>query len=377
MLGLVWLLATAPSPPAPLITGWERGDGLSVVAARGDEQVSSTELKRALGTFDRERTPVIEQRFLLVNKGTASFEIAKLQGSCGCTDLLLYPGDRRPAKPGPIPPLSPADGRTVMILAPGEKATVRAVLNIGRLATGAFHKYIWVYLPGEMNPAVTITLDLAIESHLAPATRLVDFAKVRAGEGRTIPFTVSLDASLFQGATPSLGLSATNEDVRVRPAGGSQTTFQGGVAMVEQSYEITLSPRASIGEISGALVLREEAKRTGKMAPRSVAVLKGQVEGEVRISPSTVLFGAIPAGQSARQTATLWVERPEVRSGLRVTTSAPWLAARVLPGESSLTLETELKRGAPPGPVEWTVTLTTASGQRLVVPVIGVVLRSP
>src|SRR5437016_4795906 len=74
---------------------------LVVVAEKGDEQASVSDLMRKLGAFDRERTPVLEERFLLVNRGRETVEIAKLQGSCGCTDLLLLSGDRRSATPKP------------------------------------------------------------------------------------------------------------------------------------------------------------------------------------------------------------------------------------------------------------------------------------
>lgn len=374
--------------------------GLVALAAKGDEVVSPVKVIRHLGEFSREKSPPIEEILVLANRGNQPLQIAKVEGSCGCTDMSLYPGDRRPKSGSRTNRFPELEARQSMTLPSGGFATLRVVLSVSEVEGGRHRKYAWVLLPGSDAAAVTMCLDFVVHSSVTAGARRVEFGLVKAGEGRTVPFTITVDENRYVAARPP-SIVSTNPNVTVHPASGVLTTFNEGKPVVQISYDVAVSPSAALGNITGALILRNDnpseshsshsSQRTSgkgtakdkKAAANILAALGGEVVGEIRALPGTVLFGTVQKGKPANQRVTLLMEKAEIRAGLHITTSAPWLTARLTQPEQTTndksilgpyaTLEIGLTPQTPAGLAQGAITLATASGQKLVVPVLATV----
>jgi hypothetical protein len=383
------------APAADIETpGTPRSD-LVPVASRGDRVVARGHLLRRLGEFHREKSRPIEQLFVLQNGGTEPVTIDGLVGSCGCTDMRLYAGDRRARTGAKLrsaePQFPEGDAKQSLTLAPGARATLRVKLSFGEVEAGRHQKYLWVMEPGRDTPAATVCLDFVVRTGVTASTRRVEFGRLKAGETRTVPFKVTIARASYSASRPPV-LRSTNPHVTVKPARAGVPTSVHGKAAYEVPYEVTLSPNATLGTIAGTLILHPPGWRNGgeasgaaRPSPKVIAALGGEVIGDVRALPGTLVFGTVGKGRKHGQRATLLLAREELRGSIRVVTSAPWLKATVVPpldggsdGKPSVLgsyahLDVAITPDAPLGALSGTVTLTTPAGQRLIVPVVGTV----
>ena len=143
-------------------------------------------------------------------------------------------------------------------------------------------------------------------------------------------------------------------------------------------YHVSLSPTAALGRITAHLAV--VGKDPSLDDPGASAIVTGEVRGRISATPEVIAFGSVTQG-TARQQQVLLSVPAELVAGLSVETSSPELTATLVPqrtaarGNPDLVVVTvTLAEGTPAGPVEGTVIVHDSDGERLVMPVYGVVL---
>ena len=330
------------------------------------------------GTVDTVRTPRLERSFTLKNTTHQPITITKLRGSCGCETLLLLQGG------APKPTAR---------LAPGEQATIHLAVNLHAGQPGAVRKYVWVDGPpaasGQASPLATLEVDILLRQSISFTPSFIDFGKVEAGAGARQDVTVSLDPDLFPtlllpGSRPP-PLSGAGSEVQARPLGPVQRIMEGGGPRLHQIYQVTLSPSANAGRLTGQLwldlpqpavgnaTLPGDSASTSKI---SLAVV-GQVAGAIDAQPASVFFGSLPAGKPVTRSVILSLAS-STRQSLNVTSSDSWLHAFLDQSAASgkhYLLSVTLTAQTPTGPVQGKVTVALSDGEHLDIPVIAEMIR--
>ena len=319
------------------------------------------------GAVDTVRIPHLERAFTLKNTSRQPITITRLRGSCGCETLLLLHGG-----------VSTPTAR----LAPGEQATIHLTVNLHAGQPGAVRKYVWVDGPptasGQAAPLATLEVNILLQQSVSFVPSFLDFGKVEAGAGARRSVTASFDPDLLPtlvltGASPLPPLGSASPDVQARPLGPVQRVMEGGKPRLHQTYQVTLSPSAHAGRLSGQLWLDLPGGGTTP-APRVGLAISGQVAGAIDALPASVFFGSLPAGKPVTRSVVLSLASPLNAQRLSVTSSAPWLLAALdQPAASGphRLLSVTLTAQAPPGPLQGKVTVSLSDGERLDIPVVA------
>ena len=293
--------------------------GLIVVARQGVTTGPPSTGHSDFGAADPLSTPLLTPMLTLRNAGRKPITIERLQTSCGCTSALLGPE-------GAAFPKS---------LVPGEQADVRVTVSTGSLH-GTIFKTVAVYARGSDAPAATLETHARLQNSVVPSATPLDFGRVSAGTTYSLPLTMTLDPRLLKPGGPA-NLFSFNPDVNVTQAAAAKmsstsqvATSQMAARAVAHAYTVTLSPHAPIGRLYGTLSL--PAMPSSSQACHAVFVT-GEVFGKMSASPTTILFGLVPAGQTASRQVALFAG-PALLAGAAVTSDSPWLSAHVSPSHS-------------------------------------------
>ena len=318
------------------------------------------------GAVDTVRVSHLDRAFTLKNTSRQPVTIARLRGSCGCETLLLLRGGAATA---------------TARLAPGEQATVHLTVALHAGQPGAVRKYVWVDGPlaasGQAAPLATLEVDIFLQQSISFTPSFLDFGKVAAGAGARQTVTASFDPDLLPtlllpGASPP-PLGGALSDVQARPLGPVQRVVEGGKSRLHQTYQVTLSPSAHAGRLSGQLWLDLPGGGTAP-APRVGLAVTGQVAGAIDALPASVFFGSLPAGKPVTRSVVLSLASSLNAQPLSVTSSAPWLRAALDSPAASGThrlLSVTLTAQAPAGPLQGKVTVALSDGERLDIPVVA------
>lgn len=361
---------------------------LMVVGQNGVTTSGPNAARYDFGKVDPIVRPQLEHTFTLRNQSAKPVVISRLQASCGCTGVFL--GDQ-----------NVRSGNAERTVAPGEQLDVRLSVDVTRLRGGKLHKPVWVYLQDGAMPAVTLEMAADLLEVVSVSPPQLNFGRVVAGAKPAQTVTVTLDPRLANGAP---ALTSSSPDVLVAPTdtkAPTTTASDGKPQSVVRTYTVTLSPRAGLGTLSALLSF---APRPTNTPPAALAVpspstatlpallagvqvpVAAQVEGSVSAVPTTLVFGTITKGQAATRQITLVGVSPDALKKLSVASGSPWLSARLRASEPApseppvsptMLLEVTLATTAPPGGVQAQVTVTTAQGERLVVPVMAYVIDQP
>lgn len=328
-------------------------------------------------------------------------KITELRPTCGCTYASISGGTSLP-----------------LVLQPGQSLSVRVVVDVTLLPPGPFDKPVWVLVQGQDAPIATLTL----AGTLLPAARFspdhMNFGRVSADTPTSQVLKVALAANLLPaGSVPRL--VCFNPDIQIGsgPVGASDTKTtsttltnvkptsikpDSAKTSLAQSYRVTLLPHAHLGQITGKVDVVVTAPG-GKDVTVGSVPLQGEVVGDVAASPSLVAFGTATVGKAAMQQIMLTTQGSQT---LRVSSTSPYLSAhlepalagtlnRPFPGTSVTAapissgntskpsnpaqmhlLDITLSPNTPAGPLETSLTVTTGTGQQLVVPVFALVQKA-
>ena len=337
------------------------------------------------GTADRFLNPILRHTFTLRNEGKIPVIIDHIQSSCGCTSALLMATGKEAA------------GYT---LPPGKQVVIKAEVDMTKLAPGLIKKFLWVMMPGETVPSFVIRLDANIEGVLTYTPAAVEFGRVESGANPAQTLAVRLDSRLLK-AVGGARLVSSNPDVKIGPAAPVDTLVPGGDGhTVERLYTIMLSPKASLGVLSGTLsfvpIKSAAAANKGNthLAAETAATylgsltanLTGEVFGQVSARPGTIVFGAVTQGDSTTRRITLVGKTEEALKNLKVTSPSVWVTVKLTAPDRPkqdpkdlqkmppmLLMEVTLNPKTPPGALQTQLVLTTQTGEKLVLPAFGYV----
>ncbi len=357
--------------------------GMTVMEEKGLERLQPNAAIFAFGKVDRFTHPTLEHTFTIRNEGKTPLVIDHLQPSCGCTSALLTSGKE-------------AAGYT---LEPGKQVGVKVTVDLTKLAPGAIKKFLWVMLPHENTPAVSIRLDAEIEGVLTFEPPSLEFGRVEAGKSPGLNLQVTLDRRLIN-TLGGVKLISSNPGVVISPASPTDTPVPGGNGQtVQRTYTVAVTPKADLGVLSGTLSFvpakssavanktnaGSAAETAATLLANMTVPLSGQVLGSISSRPGTVVFGAVTQGDETTRRITIVGTTEASLKDLQVVCSSAWVTAKLSsparpkpsptapPLPPMLLLEVTLNAKTPPGAIETKVVLTTQAGARLVLPAFGYV----
>ena len=346
------------------------------IAAQPGLRVVSEGARLDFGFIDRLEAPTSERDVALRNHGATAVVIDRVVPSCAClTAAIVQEG-------------TSAAART---LKPGQAMTLRLVLDVSQQTPGPLQKYVWIMEKGRSVPAFAIEVDATTEASVRCDPDLLEFGSVRAGAQRTLPFTIMIDSRLARNGLPP-ELACTNPNIIIAVVGkAAHSAGSGGRDYLVQAYSATLSPNAPIGVLAGSVTFSRFRKQGADSMSAKAAVpgdlsstvagaislgIRGEIIGEISANPSAIRFDVVHPGRDRpKQIALIG----PLLTGLTVSCDADWLSARLLPGAAAAQptrriLEVAVRPSAPAGPVRAQITITTATGKRVVVPVTGYVV---
>ncbi len=317
----------------------------------------------SVGVIDPLKSNQIETTFHIKNEGSKPTAIERVQASCGCTTVLLG-----------------SESASRYTLAAGAEVGVKVTVDASQLHAGPVDKFVWLFTQGSSTPAVTLEINAELPRLIEFAPPRIDFGTVKAGADRSAELTVRLDARLAADLPP---LVCSDPDVIVTAEPPVDTTAAAGQFVTKQ-YRCKLSSQAHLGALNGVFTYVAVAsgssaqKRNAQVLASTSASLDGQIEGSFGVSPGTIVFGTVVAGEKASRQVVITAVSPDVLAGLRVLNAGPWLSAKIVPdkdkpnasatGRGSLVVS--VLPNIPFGGVQSQVVIVSRSEQRLIVPVL-------
>lgn len=338
------------------------------------------------GTIDRLRSPKLERTFKIKNQSDHAVEIDHLQPSCGCTTVLLT--SQGTTAPG-------------MTLEPGQQATIKTSIDLAHLGSGSIQKYLFVMLKGSSMSALTLEFAMNLEAPVQFAPAMLDFGKVNSGTSKTLSLLATVDKRLLRSGR-IVKLISSNPDIEIVPRVDAVEPKAGGDRYEVQAYNFIVSPGATLGILRGTISYmisggsNKPSARTNTASEPEIGdilltstylFVTGEVVGKIGATPGVVVFGVVNAGQNAIRKITITGESETVLKGLKVTTINNWLTAKLTePLPTAKTndkaqipplriLEVTVTPKAPTGSFETQILITTAEGQKLLIPVVATVSK--
>jgi hypothetical protein len=387
-------VGAATLPAAPQATAAQAGgERLALVPEAGVQANGSSAAYRDFGTVDPWTTKRLEQTFHLRNAGTDPIAINYIQPSCGCESIVV----------------SNEGGRATYAIAPGAQVAVRVTMDMSRVHTGQVSKLALVYVNGDNRPAFTLEMRAILPALISMVPRLLDFGRLDAGVGRTLTLTVTADKRLLT-ANPPPKLVCNNPDIQIAPQQEAApiVAAQQNDRTVTQTYTVALARNTRLGVVGGAIALVPGNTQIAKplTTPYGIAgtiadalggetaILSGKIIGKLSAATFPVIFGSLMQGSEVSRRIQLIGATPDILQDLTFSCSLPTMSARLVPqpvtntnapqnavpnagiaARPTVWLEVTLSAQTPPGGLSGEVVITARDGERLVIPIIGDVIK--
>jgi hypothetical protein len=379
----LWFIGASVGIAQEKLTVHQSGSATLSDVAAASIALSENSSRHDFGKVSLLDQPEIAHLFAFRNNSDHLLVLAHLQPSCSCTDAVVTIGNataysRQGAE----------NVQTLPSIAPDQQFFVCVSVNTAHLAPGPIFKSVAIFVRGNTHPAFTLEMTGTLLPVVAFTPAFIDFGKATSAQVHPQRLTVSLDARLAPGGHWPV-LTSSNPDVQITPLPtekprSPQTSRH---TLLARSYQLTLSPRASLGPLSGRLSFAPTASDS---APHPVpgvdlqapltepsALLLGEVTGDVSASPSSLAFGNTQPGAAVTRSVLL-TGSPVELSALKVASDSPWLMPRlkvdthVFPGGARASavreLDITLSPDVPVGTLRSNVTVTLSNGQRLLIP---------
>ena len=326
------------------------------------------------GVVDPLTTPRIERAFTLRNATGLPMTLTRLKTSCGCESVAFL----RDGKEQPSPDKQPA------LLAPGEQAQIRVAVSLTGRQAYIKHASLWVYAKESPTPVASVEIVAQIEPAILFDPPVLQFNKSTAGSAPVIAFSVAFDPRLT-GPGKTWRAVSSNPAVTVTAQPGEKQEQRGAKSVVVRSYRAALSANAPTGPLSGAITftLQDAAAAPSAAANPSVSIsFSAERSGTFAMSPPTLLFGSVTAGKEYRRqilvsaASTALLQSAKFTSDNRAVTVRAGMPEATA-GGAALRLEVIISDQAPAGGLTAHITIQSASGERLVLPVIAQIDSGP
>lgn len=344
---------------------------LTVVPGSGVQNMGPGLAASEIGPLDPGNISKAEQTFRLRNENAQPVTIARLRASCGCESLLL---------------IQNGVAAKSVTLAPGEETSVRMAVRLAGQRGGTLHKYAWVYAKESDTPLASIEMILTLRAPVSFTPEFLDFGSGPAGISRSRQVIVTADCDILTG-TAFPALTSSNSDVLVTAIGGAAPTERDQKPALSQTYQVTLTAQAPAGHFQSELhfepnfINRETTSINAFPASAFSTVLltaRGEILGQFSASPQTLFFGSVPSGKAITRQIILSCQSSKSLQGLSSSCESRWL--KICLGNPISTAGTgpailcpiviTLSAQRPSGSFQDQISLTTSSGDRLVIPVV-------
>ena len=316
----------------------------------------------AAGSLGPQAAGPLEHTFVLANTTDTPLTLDHLEPSCACTTASVVGG---------------TDGMAPVVIAPRQTLSVRVSVDPLQLLPGLLHKSVWVFVQGQAAPAATLEMTGALLPAVTFSPPSLSFGRIERGTVLT----------LLLKATPRPERLEQGSELRlVSPDPDIQVSAVTPDTPVEHSFRVRLVPHAHIGRLQGklSLVLVPLGAAAGAAGPVVETVSwRAEAEGDVSAVPSVVGFGVPAAGQAVTRKVRLSGKGIGPNGQvLTISSSSPYLSAAFLPlpravdptrSPNLVEMELRLDPRVPVGPFEAHLTVTTQSGEQLILPVYAVV----
>ena len=312
------------------------------------------------GTVDSASHGKAGLEFTVVNNNTHAVTIGRLRGTCGCEILTLQ-------KDGANLPSA--------TLAPGAQAQIVFQVDLTHQPIGKMEKVAWLDPSPVGPPLAMLTLDMTIRPTATWSPEQVSLGQVSLGQPAMAYVTVSVDAaSMPKSGLPRLVSSASQ--FTVVPISIPQPTSRDGKPGFSQQYQINFAPQSQPGRLISQLSFQLPDKNASFL--KSIVIpAEVDVAGRLSASPSTIFFGSISTKALAQREV---VVNCSTKSLLTAKTSVTWLTCAVGPaivsagGSAQWSLTVAVDKTAPTGPFSQSITVTTAAGDSVAIPITGTLI---
>ncbi len=211
-----------------------------------------------------EQGAIVRHEFPLQNAGGSSLRIEEVRTGCGCVAAVAPAAE----------------------LEPGAAGVIEASLDTAG-TFGTVERTITVYSSDPVTPIATLTLRGEVTAEVAAVPAELYVGRVRRGD----VLTAQLRLAVQNGVRV--------REVRARTGRLAARLEDAG----EGSPGVTLlvAPDAPLGPFRETV----EIETTSTRRPRFSVPVAGTVEGELRISPGSLLFGTVGRGEEAERVAAL------------------------------------------------------------------------
>lgn len=345
----------APESPIPPTNA-----KLVVLAKNGTEAITETSARYNFGEVDPVANVLLKRDFVIYNPTSAPLSL-RIDTTCGCTGAVLN-----------------ADGGETNLLPAKQSAKVSVTVHTARLKPGSQSKFVYLFSGSDPVPLASLEILADIRPVVIFEPKLVNFADVRAGDKAALPLLVRLDGRLLEGGKPP-ALVCNAPNVRIQPQTSRPVLeTRNGKKYYVQAYQISLSPDAPIGRVSGEIYIAPKTAPAKLPTEDPVvslggvwAQVKATVHGDIQALPDVVAFGSLEKGGTYQRDTLLRAKSAQIFNTLKITPKQPYLSARLVDKKDNTAyLRVTLGKQAPIGDGRGEVTLATADGKRLIMTVI-------
>jgi hypothetical protein len=330
-------------------------------------------------------------KFTLKNDSTQVIPFQRVQASCGCQTLKI-------SKRGvPV---------TQTVLNPGEQIEVEVAIN-SRGMHGNIRKFAWVFGFAK-EPIATLEIEGTVHDAVTFDPPVLDFGKGPAGSSHTLLLTVTAEESVVRNHIfPPL--QSDSKDIRIQPMDPLQHITLEGKSFFQQKYSIELLSGASNGAMSGRIFFPPASSSapgilsTGNSAPLQKssqpshpkevlskqdqesdsafatvgAFVRGEIRGDIKAAPELVYFGNVNLPVTRQRKIVLSGASLTIMNGLTLSSDNPLVLVSLtkteVAGSSGQVfmrlLEVSLSPKTKSGTLRATITVTSPSGERIILPV--------
>ena len=332
------------------------------------------------GTLEATHVALISAPFNYRNTTDQPLTITQLRPSCGCPAALLVPKTNLP-----------------LTLKPGASLQITVNIDSSHLNPGSIDKSVSIYAANHADPVATLHVTGTILPPVAFSPSLLDLGS--SAQQQTRPLSLIYDDSLDADGS-SVALVSRDPSITIDPAGRPQSapvvpswSPDAGHARHLHTFTVHFDPGHTIGNLTGRLVAVRQTK-TGPDIELGDIPYYANVAGDFHALPTVVVFGMVEPGKPATQTfqiqgknldkltATSTVSYLSVKlgpvhydSGLTRPFGAP-LPKQALPQDpnhESVDAIITLSSSVPTGPIQSSVSIKSADGQELTVPVYALI----
>ena len=334
------------------------------------------------GTLEATHVAQISAPFSYRNATDKPLIITQLHPSCGCTVALLVPKANLP-----------------LTLKSGASLQITVNIDPSHLTPGSIDKSVSIYAANHADPIATLHVTGTILPPVTFSPSSLDFGHSASAQSAANSLSLVYDDSLEADGS-SVAPVSRDSTVTIDPSGPPQTapaipSWRPDTGHVRHLHTFTVhfNPNHDIGNLTGRLVAVRQTK-TGPDIELGDIPYYANVAGDFHALPTVIAFGMVEPGKPATQTFQIQGKNLDK---LTATSTVSYLSVKVSPVhyDSGLTrpFGAPLPKQAPPqdpenesvdaiitlsssvptGPIQSSVSIKSADGQELVLPVYALV----